>query len=372
MRVGIDTQSTFGQRMGMKHFVLDMRTATARFPGIGRYVSGLTAAVPGQLADDEHLTFLVNAAGVAPSGDTHVSEVYVSGSPFSLSQHWVIPNLLRRMGAAVYHSPYLLMPLAVRAPTVLTVYDALPLQLPGHSTLRARVLFRLAMSLALQRADAVIAVSGAARADIAACFPAAAGRLRVQAPGVGAEFRPPDSASVEHVRRRYGLSDVFALYVGSDRPHKNLAALREAWSGMRAGAVLALAGVAGDATPDVLPLGRVPDEDLPALYGAATVAVQPSLGEGFGFPVLEAMACGTPVACSDIPALRELGGDAVAYFDPHRPDAIASALRDLMSNPARRCDMREAGLARAAAYTWTAAAAGTLAIYRRLYEESRE
>ncbi|MGC8827810.1 MAG: glycosyltransferase family 4 protein, partial [Anaerolineae bacterium] len=119
-------------------------------------------------------------------------------------------------------------------------------------------------------------------------------------------------------------------------------------------------------TPSTYALGRLSDDDLVRLYQGAEVLVQPSLYEGFGLPVLEAMACGVPAACADWPALNEVAGGAALFFDPEDEEDMAGAVVELLTNPERRQALAEAGLARAAEFTWPAAARGALAAYREL------
>ncbi|HLI24674.1 MAG TPA: glycosyltransferase, partial [Acidimicrobiales bacterium] len=184
------------------------------------------------------------------------------------------------------------------------------------------------------------------------------------APGL----RPPTGEEVRRVRDRYRLPGRFVLHVGNIEPRKDVATVASACR--ESGVPLVLAGAATGAPAPLgggtLPLGRVPASDLGPLYGAATVFAYVSLYEGFGLPPLEAMACGAPVVASDIPALKEVLGDAAVYVPPRRPSLLASAISDLLADGDRRQELGSRGLSHAAGRTWHDVARETVAVYRSL------
>lgn len=368
-------------------YVLDLRTATAHFPGIGRYVVNLARAMVPLLASQERLILLRDPTRPSPwnlsalAGE-RVQVVDVPFSPFSLRQQWAVPRLLARLGADLYHSPYYLMPYCPGVPAVLTVHDLIPLRLPRQSTLQARLLFRWTMALALRTVHQVVAVSEATRRDLLRWFRVPAGRVTVIPEAADPAFFPRPPAEIETVRRRYGLPDSFVLYVGSNKPHKNLPRLVEAWAQITEHGIrntLVLAGPWDPRYPEprrraeqlglenVRWLGPVPEADLPALYSAATLFVFPSLYEGFGLPVLEAMACGVPVVCSDTSSLPEVAGDAALRVNPTDVEALAAAIERALADEALRADLRATGLERARQFTWEAVAQKTLGVYRQMW-----
>jgi len=383
-------------------FVLDARTATPHYPGIGRYVASLAAAMAPQLARDEQLTLLADPRVPLEIAGTRTATV--AASPFSLSQQWTVPARLAELGATVYHSPYYLMPYRPGVPALLTVYDLIPLRHPEHSSARARLLFRWATRLALRTARHVVAITETARRDFIAAFGLPPARITAIPLAADPAFRPQGAQVAAALREKYGLPERFALYVGSNKPHKNLVGLVAAWAAATGtdtdlrprparseeglgDAELVIAGAWDERYPEARQLaqsleapgirwlGPVPEADLPSLYSAATVFVFPSLFEGFGLPVIEAMACGTPVVCSNVTSLPEVAGDAAILFDPSAADGEASdapaaplrsALQRVLDDDGLRSELRGKGLARAAQFSWQHTAARTLELYRRV------
>jgi alpha-1,3-rhamnosyl/mannosyltransferase len=364
--------------------VLDARTASPHFPGIGRTVIGLARA----LAQSPAAPRMMLIHGPSPDPRLPVAEcpaVICRSSPFGLRQQWEVRARLRRVGAALYHSPSYLMPLAPGVPAIVTCNDLIPLTVPGLFGRPARLAFRLGHALAFRAASAIVVPSGATRDDVARFFPRHI--LKLEVVPHGWEFaQAVDEDRCALLRRQLGVPDTYVLAVGTNKPHKNLRVLAEAWgmiSGGRQGGAtrpaLVLAGprdrrfdeggpVADRvrATGQLVSTGPVPDEALAALYSGATLFVCPSRAEGFGLPVLEAMGMGTPVICSRIRALVEIAGEAAALFDPADAGALARLLEHLLEAPAERETMRQAGLARAGAFTWARAAGTMSALYSRV------
>ena len=364
----------------LRHYVLDARTATPHFPGIGRYVTGLAGALVPLLEPDERLSLLHHPAHpLRLPASTSVSPVSCASSPFGFTQQWTLPRLLAQLGAALYHSPYYLMPYHSGIPTVLTVYDLIPLLFSSQSTARARLLYRWATAAALRAARRVVVISEATRNDLLRHFAVAPGRVVTVMPAADPAFRPQPLDAVAAIRTRHKLPQEFVLYLGSNKPHKNLVRLVDAWAAL-AGTTPALLVIAGAWDPrydgarrraealglreSVCFLGRVPEADLPGLYTAAAAFIFPSLYEGFGLPVLEAMACGVPVACANASSLPEVAGDAALLFDPLDSPAMAQAMGQLLADAELRQELARRGLARAAGFSWTRTAQDHLAIYR--------
>jgi glycosyltransferase involved in cell wall biosynthesis len=369
--------------MGKRVFSIDCRTSTPHFPGVGRYVSELTAALVPFLGPDERL-ILIAPVGAQPAVDPDkVQVVSTPASPFSLSQQASIPRLLAQSSTHVYHSTYYLMPYRPAVPTVLTAYDLIPLLFPASVSRRARLFFRLCHRLALNAAQKIVAISETTRQDLLSRYRLSTDKVVTIPLGVSSRFQPASSGTCREVCGRYGLTGRYALYVGINKPHKNLARLLQAWEKVcRQGDARLTLVMAGpwDARYDTLRaeahtlgidgkvrfLGPVPLCDLPGLYTGADLFVFPSLYEGFGLPVLEAMACGTPVACSDIPSLKEIGGQAISYFDPVDPASAADLMVELLEDRMLASQRANEGLQRAARFSWEETARRTLLQYRAL------
>jgi glycosyltransferase involved in cell wall biosynthesis len=245
------------------------------------------------------------------------------------------------------------------APLVLTIHDLAWIQDPSHFTRRGLGFFRRGLDLALRDADLVVVPSDATRRDcIARGFDTA--RVRLVPLGVDAAPAPPQR--VDECRRRYGLRRPYVLWTGTIEPRKNLPGLLRAYRRLDADADLVLVGpkgwnedlesLLGLERAGVHLLGFVPAADLAPLYAGAEVFCFPSFMEGFGFPVLEAMAQGTPVVTSAGTSTEELAGGAGILVDPRDDAAIAAALEELLGDASRRDELGAAGRERAAGYTW--------------------
>jgi alpha-1,3-rhamnosyl/mannosyltransferase len=307
----------------------------------------------------------------------NVTIVNTAALPLTVGEQLLLPLLLRRLAPDVTHFPSWIMPYAAPRPFVLTIHDIIPLRLPQYFSARHRWLYKASLAYSLRFAARAICLSRTTRSDLESAFQEIRCPLAVIPEGVGEPFRLRAKCESEPVRRKYALPDPFLLYVGSNKPHKNLPSLLNAYARLGDAPPLLLAGPQDSRYPQVRRLverlglkhrvrimGAIPEADLPDLYGNALAFVFPSLYEGFGLPPLEAMACGTPVVCSDIPSLREAAGHAALWFDPLSPGSIASALEKILGDPDLRAVLRASGLRRAAELTWDLAAQKTLEVFR--------
>lgn len=291
----------------------------------------------------------------------------------SLAQQTLLPAAARRAGVDVLHSLANTAPAVGRAARVVTIHDLIHRRFPEtHAGVLGRGLGAL-VRLAASRADRVITLSEAARADIVELLGVGADRVDVvpNGPGLDPVSEPtPES----ELRERLGLGEgPIVLSVSAKRPHKNLARLIDAAARLDPPPALVLPGyptaheaeLRERAGPEVRFLDWVSDADLEGLYRAATCLAFPSLAEGFGLPVLEAMRRGLPVACSNATSLPEVAGDAALLFDPLSVDAIADALRRLLADPGLRAELARRGVEQAERFSWEAAAEGTVRSYER-------
>jgi glycosyltransferase involved in cell wall biosynthesis len=275
-------------------------------------------------------------------------------------------------------SPFLLGRWAGPFRRVVTVHDAIAFQYPqGYSWLN-NFLHRRYIPATLGHVDAVATVSRVSRDAIVRHLGVPAERVAVVPNGVSARFARVPAEQARATAARYGL-DSYVLYVGAFQARKNVLRLVDAYARARRqipGTDLALVGPPQWSYPElearlkgaegVRMVGYVADEDLPALYSHAAAFVLPSLHEGFGIPLLEAMACGAPTICADASSLPEVAGGASMQVDPMDVDRLAAAIARVVTDRDLAEDLRRRGLARSRAFTWDAAAEAYLALYRRL------
>ncbi len=364
--------------------------------GVGRYVDEIVSRLPG-LGVEAHVAAQPRDrdayAAQLGADHVHVPPGWAgSPAPRLAWEQTGLPLLVRRVGPDVLHSPHYTMPLASSlAPTpklVVTLHDATFFSDPDlHLGVKARF-FRQWTALSSRRADALIAPSEATRAEVVRHTGADPDHITVIPHGVDhGRFHPPTAAETGEVRQWLGLDApvAYVAFLGTLEPRKNVPALVRAYAAVCAERpdppVLVLAGGKGwddaiDAAVAEVPAhlrvirpGFVPDGLVPALLGGATVVAYPALGEGFGLPVLEAMACGAAVLTTRRLSLAEVGGDAVAYAESPAVADIADALARLLDDPDERARLAAAGLERAAGYTWDAAARAHVDVYERVVAE---
>jgi glycosyltransferase involved in cell wall biosynthesis len=364
--------------------LVDATAVPADRGGVGRYVDEL---LPNLVREGGDVVVVCQQRDAARYGSlvgperVRTAPGWAASVPGRLVWEQVgLPAVARAAGAAVLHCPHYTMPLAARLPVVVTLHDATFFSDPGlHLPVKARF-FRTWTRISLRRARRAVTPSAATRDELVRVAAADRQRIAVAHHGVDHErFRRPAPDEIDKVRSALGIGDApYVAFLGTLEPRKNVPALVRAW--VRACAdrarppALVLAGGRGwDAEVDhavaevpaglhVVRPGYLPLEQLPGLLGGAEVVAYPSLGEGFGLPVLEAMACGAAVLTTRRLALPEVGGEAAAYCEPDVA-GIASALRSLLDDPARRDELAVAAVARAAEFTWAAAARAHLATY---------
>jgi glycosyltransferase involved in cell wall biosynthesis len=342
--------------VGKKRILLDARKA--RDFGIGTYIRGLLGGLADLGRYELHALVLPGEEGLLPSG---VTATTCAAGHYSLEELVAVRRSISALEPDLFHAPHYVVPFFPPRATVVTIHDLMHLTRPEHAALARRAYARWMVGRALRLSAHVIAGSEATKKEILAFGPAQGGKVSVISYGVRGEF-------FESEEKKETNAAPYLLFLGNDKLHKNLDGLLRAWPRVRAShpeLSLVLAGVAaGRALPEgTKAIGFVPDAEVPALVADARVLVQPSFAEGFGLPVIEAQAAGTPVACSDIPALREAAGDAAVFFDPHDISSIADALNTLLGDEEKRRLLRKGGKERAAQFTWRAVAEQTAKIY---------
>lgn len=369
------------------HITIDYTPALRQTAGIGRYTRGLVAA----LAElDRENTYSLFCAGEAPDTQAWPANFRVRVS--SVPARWLtvgwhrlrLPVPAERLAGEcdLFHSPDFSLPPLRMAHGVVTVHDLSFLRLPEHADPGLRDYLQQSVPQAVARAHRVLADSENTKHDLIELLGVAEDKVSVVPAGVEARFRPVrDTVKLAEVRARYRLPEWFILSVGTLEPRKNLARLISAYAQMRRQTglphALVLAGKPGwlyqgiydqvrqEGLEDYVHFpGFVADADLPALYTLADLLAFPSLYEGFGLPPLEAMACGTPVVCSNNSSLPEAVGSAALLVDATDVDGLADAMARILGNASLRARLADLGRAQAARFTWIAAAEKLLKAYR--------
>jgi glycosyltransferase involved in cell wall biosynthesis len=351
--------------------------------GVGYYTEHLLRHLAPEGAGDELILMSnrpVDTTGPLPQRVRVVVSPW--RAPRMVWMQMLAPRTLRQLRADVAHFTNGMVPLASPVPTVVTIHDMSLTLYPRYHPPRRVLLNRPFVDLAARRADAIITVSQSAKRDIIRLYGLSPERVHVVHEAAAPSFRPVgDRAVLDRVRQRYALADRFILYVGTIEPRKNLPKLIEGFAARRtAGDLphqLVCAGpygwLSGDIAKKIRRLrvadavrftGYVPFDDLPALYNLAEMFVFPSLYEGFGLPVVEAMASGTPVITGHVPALAEVAGAAVEHVDSLDAGTLGDAMVALARNRERREHLISLGLARARMFSWERAARETLDVYR--------
>jgi alpha-1,3-rhamnosyl/mannosyltransferase len=364
--------------------VLDARVATDHFPGIGRVAIRLAEALV-RVRPESDLAVLHDPASISkrlgrPAGRL----IPCRARPFSLASQWSIPALLRRSGAGVYHNLFYGMPYHAGVPTIWSCYDLTPLAQPALFDPVRRAAFRLAHRLAIGSSRRITVSSEVTANDLERFFQVPRERIALIPWGVDARFAPQSDETLRSLRTRLELPERYVLFLGINKPHKNLVRLIEAFAQVRdrspeGDLTLVVAGVWDPRYPEArelarrLDLGRsvrflgpVPEADLPALYAAALAFAFPSEYEGFGLPLLEAMASGTPSLTSTTSSLPEVAGDAALLVPPTDVAAIADALLRLVTDSSLRADLARRGRTRALQFTWERTAEQMWGEYDRL------
>ncbi len=339
---------------------------TCRVTGIGRFLRGVLEEIARNRPGLRTMAIVQSDAPI-PVTAAHLRVLRLPAAPTIWWDQILLPRALRQIRATAFFSPYYKAPIFATCPVVVTIHDLIPVYFRDYTRGLGWVYataFRSWAAFLAHRATAVITDSEHSKADIVGFLKLRPECVHVIPIGVGEGFHPiSPSGGVAAVAARYGIGKTYLLCVSNFLPHKNLPRLVEAFDSLpgdvRRGVQLVLAGSPGGHgparpvthesldRPGVVIPGFISQEDLPILYVGATALVCPSLAEGFGLPVLEAMACGTPVVCARAGALPEVAGDAAFYVDPMDVGSIAEGLRTILADGALRRDLALRGIGRA-------------------------
>lgn len=380
--------------------LVDATSVPADRGGVGRYVDGLLGALAARLGPEGQTSAdpssapaeLIVAAlrtdverytRLLPGVEVVAAPAAVAHRPARLAwEQTGLPLLAQQLGAQVLHSPYYTCPLRAPCPVTVTVHDATFFTEPEHYDKSRRTFFRSAIKTSLRRAARLIVPSKATRDELIRLLDADPTRIDVAYHGVDHQaFHPPSDEEKARVRARLGLGrQEYIAFLGAKEPRKNVPNLIRGWvlatQDRPDPPALVIAGGQGHDDEIDSAVAEVPGHlrvlrpgylryaDLPGFLGGALLAAYPSYGEGFGLPVLEAMACGTPVLTTPRLSLPEVGGDAVAYTS-EAAEQIAIDLAALLDDEPRRLALAKAGFDRAKEFTWESSAEVHLAAWTR-------
>lgn len=369
--------------------LIDVGPAVHQRAGLSRYTTALVATLHSDHTDrlDLRLFYNRHSGRELPPALAALPAATLPQNQLVWRLSVLISRLLRvnyvplrsaLAGRALYHACEHLLP-QLDVPTVLTVHDLIFEHYPQHHTRANRAFLRLAMPLFARGATRIIAVSRATAHDLETLYALPRAKIDVIYEGVDKHFRPAGEETRRAIRARYSPDRPYLLMVGTLEPRKNHRLALEALARLKARGYphrLLIAGGRGwlfapveaqvtalGLDADVTFTGYVPAEDLPGLYSTADCVLLPSLYEGFGLPVLEAMACAAPVVCSNAGSLPELAGDAARVVPPTDAEALAAAIEQILADPHLAAELRRRGLEQARRFTWQETASKTVEVY---------
>lgn len=369
---------------------IDYTPALHQRAGIGRLVRDLIAGLASVDAEHEFCLFAAGASGSPAAFPSNFKWATTLIPPVWLARAWYrahIPLVVESFTGKIdlFHATdFTLPPVRSGTRTILTVHDLSFVRVPDAAPSRLRRYLNQVVPRSVQRADLVLADSVATRDDLIALYNAPADKVEVLYSGVDPRYQPiNDPASYDRISKRYKLpSRPYLLTVGTVQPRKNYPRIVYALQQLERlnlNLDLVIVGQPGWLQDELYEAisrsgrmdrvhitGFVEDMDLPVLYSHALCLVFPSLYEGFGFPVLEAMASGVPVITSNVSSLPEVAGQAAILVDPYETDQIADAIQRVVTDDSLRASMIEQGFQQVAGFTWEHAARSLSRIYDRL------
>jgi len=360
-----------------------------RNPGIGRYMKCLVEAIMAQGTGHDYLLLLgSDAPEIAVGLSKNVSQLQLNSPYYSIREQFELPRVLHEHRVDLLHSPHFLLPLSRSCPAVATIHDVIYLACHGDlCSPVGRLYYKAMMHASARRASRILTDSVFSRNEIVHYLGIDSEKISIVYPSVAREFAQiTDPQILAGVLSKVGIDEDYVFYAGIYKPRKNHAGLFQAFKlflDAGASAQLVIAGPIQEGKRKLQKLaeeleiagkviftGHIDDFELRALYSAARVYACPSLYEGFGFTVLEAMACGAPVVCSDAASLPEVAGDAALYADARNPNAFAAAMLQAFNDPEIRRTLIERGQRNVRRFSWSEAANSCLETYAQVAAEN--
>ena len=365
--------------------LIDARVISDKMHGIARYSYNLIENIAEIDTENEYILLSgYSELQVFSSRYKNFKFIKCNTPLYSVQEQLIIPPILKRENIDLYHSPTFSAPIYQPCKVIMTVYDMIHLIFgrPIH-----RLYYKYIAKRAMTKALCIITLSEYSKNDIVKWLGIPQEKIYVTHSGVDKRFKPTgDAAMPDEIKKRFGISNRYILFVGNQKPHKNsigtLKAFKMAVKKERLPHYLILVGIKKDIIEDknngigdefnnrIICIDNLTDNDLIKLYQSADLFLLPSLYEGFGLPMLEAMACGVPVITSNRTSIPEVTGNAAILVDPENIQEIANAICKVLKDENLKSDLIRKGLKRAKMFSWRKMAEETLELYKRVYESS--
>ena len=374
MRIGIDATAMPFNRLGAGNYIFNLVDGLAKIDVENQY---FVFAKPSHITEwnihQPNFHFLPSASGYRP-----------------LCLIWeqsILPMLLWQYKIDVLHSPHYTIPLFSPCRKVVTFHDMIFFLYPELHGLTKRIFFRTMMSMSSRRADEIITISENTARDVIALLPVKPEKVHAIPLAAGSNYRPmTDRSAIDRICDQHGLQNgEYILFVGALEPRKNIPVLLHSYQNLLDRGIhkkLAVVGKKGwmfdeifntvqklKMEDNVVFPGYVSEQDLPYLYNGACLFVYPSLYEGFGLPILEAMSCGIPVLTSNISSMPEIVGNSALLVDPRDPKQLAEVMEQVLTDNVLNDSLKERGVRRAAEFSWERTARETLQVYCHVCKE---
>lgn len=361
MRIGYDTTPASVSTAGVVRYINDLGLALDRLPDID----------------------LVRFAAPIEAAGGRLQKAVGHASRRLVYYPWLLKRQAGRSDVSLIHCPAPHVPQGLDVPLVMTIHDMLPWRYPEYFSRREVLRHKVVARQGAQRSERIIVGSEYTAEEVVDLLGISRDKISVTRLGLDLRFQPVESTPM-WLARRFGIPGRFVLATGTREPHKGLVGLVRAFErfqlehpeytlvvvGSRPAPGSAIEQALNRSTARIVRAGFVSDEELVRLYGSAACFAFPSLYEGFGFPPIEAMACGCPVITSDRASLPETVGDAALRVDPTDPDLLSEALERVLLSPQVATDLRDRGLVHARGFTWGRTAAETVDVYRSALESA--
>ena len=352
--------------------------------GIARYVSEISQAVLNLDKTNQYVLFFHTLTPELKSiyGKYGQKMVETKINHYSVAEQLRLPGILNKEKLDLMHFPHFNAPIFYRGKFVVTIHDLTHTKFPGRkkSHLFHRIAYNAVLAASIKKSSRIIAVSESTKREVLEYFGVTPDKIQVVYEGINVQYGLLNKdEALSKVSNRFNITKPYILYVGVWRRYKNLPNLSKAFDKLKNAGVDCQLVLAGSEDPfypeirqqileskfasDIKLVGRVSDENLNLLYNACNLFVLPSLAEGFGLTALEAAACGVPIACSDIPTLREVLGQAAEYFDPQNIDNMKDVMMRILHSESRGEELANLALKRASVFSWSKAAEGTIKVY---------